>query len=1474
MATYRNSYANYYSDKTGNHSPVGTVLPVFADLNLASQDPEYSYPQHLYCDGKELKIRDYPELYSIIKNRYGGEASQNITQAAQPGGLRRSYFINNKMFLQFYYDSTNNKANVKRPYPYGAVFRFSLGTNPYGSFPITGIFNQTTFYQLIQPTEDVSAQAQTNEFAYEVQFPTDLNGNPSVDLTSINQSQYTIDFTSGSLNPASFAFTVANVGQDSWTINGDDRDGPISGNNPTLTFADGDIIQFSVTTSADHPFYIKSVNSTGTANQLPNYTGVGNGVTGNGAGAGGNSGTVNLYTSNLGGSTLYYNCGNHPAMNGSIAIASSIGSAIHPDIVIQKSYNLADYPYNIGTFNLPDYRQRKILGFGNVNGAGTSTPENAINNFVGQTGGTWYIPKDTLINSGDFFVIGDVKTTGYNNIAADIGAYITGTVKYQIGPMDDYVFPFPPTHNHRMLTVEVDETKLAELGTVEVDKFAVNYVTTRANISLFEPNGSAGQALGHSHGLIGVPLQNSLTATYGNSNGIGDTLGTTGDQQYQYMISESPFVIVLSVTYDSITDLITVDTDGNHNLNIGDIITINQASPSEFAGNFTIVSTGFGLQTFNVEPRDGETPQQASATGTMTVQLANGYFAEQETTQAPRAYVIDNNTLVGGKAIEFDIPGNSYIISETDITTPQGGVVPIPDAGSGQISGVSVTLRAPGGGGADSDNDGLQGGFAEVGITVDGTFYTIRAVGGGGGTRGSGGGAGGSGGGFIIPSALLNDQRFNFNQTTGEDGDTGGIPGTGLNDSLGGGVVAGIPSGAPQVGGNGTAQIKSVSNTDPETVYTSNGTWNIPAPSTGEISRNITIEISGGGGGSGNANSGSNCSSTWDGWPYTISGKTGANGGYGGRGARLIGSIAQTAGTLTWELGEGGNPGFNDRQGNTVGGTPGSNPFTGVPWNDWPGGIGNDYEPGGTAGRVGGATGTVSGDGGRGAWGNGASAGSGGGVTGLFLNGVAIAGAGGGGGGGGSGGGYNGSGTTDGCYPGGDAQGPTQGLISTTGALDFANGGSGSTGGCTAGGGGGGGAACGIINSSAGGVGGQAGVGHNGNGGGTGGTRGVSAYRSSYWVGAVSEDDQGSLPCTKGYVKIQFSNVTEYYDFTGGGGGQGGDLNISFSGSLATSVTYTLQSPGNGGGEGDNGGPGSINVMYFGQEEGTTVPGGTTNPAGRYYECDSDGNPIGNASIADVWQSSTDAGINQREFGQGTGSAAGFSGAGIPYNSLTKIQKYIEFKGAATDAGGKRQLEMGTLDFRKVKKMRFTVIRGSNQNGGENPDQALNVFYRKGTSNTVTLFSQILLAANVDPLWQAVEIDVAEADAIRDANVTLILEQDRGPVYQTAPANDDNYGLGAVTLFYDTETSTQFISTGGATLQGNIDEGGQEINSDDGIDQVRREVSAVQAALTVTDGTFTMSSSTPITTLATVTAENNIPLITKYHRVKYLIKAL
>ena len=1347
MATYRNSYSNYYSDKTGNHSPVGTILPVFADVNLVTEEPDYTYPQHLYCNGQELLIRDYPELYSIIKNNYGGGAAVTRSQTNQPGGLRRSFIINDKLFFQFYYDATNDKVNVKRPYPYFAVLRFSnLVSNPFGEFGNSSIFDQNTFYSLLEPTEDVSAQAQTNEFTYEIGLP------ENVDLSSVNPADYTFNFT--------------------------------------------------------------------------------------GAGVG--------------------------------------SGAAHPTFIVQKSFSFTDYPYNIGTFNLPDYRQRKILGFGNVNGAGTSTPENAINNFVGQTGGSWYIPKDTLIDSGEFFVIGDIRTTGYNVIVADIAAYITGNVTYQVGPISDYVFPFPPTHNHRMLSVEIDETKRMEQDGTPVDKFAVGYINSRANVNLFEPQGSAGGALGHGHGLIGVPLPNALTATYGNTNGIGETAGTSGPEQYQYLVSESATVVVLGVSYDSATNLITCDTDGNHNFSVGDVVTINNASPNEFSGNFVIAPEGFSLTSFSAPPRAGETPQQQNASGTsITVKLANGYFAEQEIAIPPRIYVVDNNTLVGGKEVQFEIPGNTVIIKEETFTPTGGSTVTLPTTGD-TVAGCNIVVQAPGGGGADSDTSGTDGGYAEIGITVDGTFYTIRVNGGGGGTAGSGGGNPGAGGTVLVPQVLLDDPRFSIGPVDGLPGTAGGMQGLGGNDVNGGGVTLGTPAGSLRTGGTGTAQTKTTFTSNPEEVYTENGSWAIPSQSTNEISRTIAIEISGGGGGPGNANANSNCTGQWPGWPTATSGRTGALGGYGGRGQRLFATLALNAGTLSWELGKGGNKGFNRRSGTNAQGTTGNDPDTGQPWGPpFPGGVGTGYEPDGLAPGVSGAAGTLSGAGAQGAWGNGGTAGSGGSVTGLFLDGNLIAGAGGGGGGGGSGGGNNGGNTIDGCYEGGDAVGPTQGLLAINGPIDFASGNDGSRGGCSAGGGGGGGASCGVINSTPGGTGGQAGVGHNGNGGGTGGTAGISAYRTGYWSSGVTLDSNGALPTEDGYVKIQYSFEENYWDAVGGAGGQGGYCQITFGQGIATDVQVILQGPGQGGGSGTDGGVGQVYVSYFAQEQGTTVPGGTTNPTGKYFEGDTDGNPIGAPQTGDVWLSSTDNNIKQRAFGLGTGDSAGFAGGNnIPNNTANKILQYIAFTGAASDAGGKRQLEVGTFDLRECNKIRFAVIRGSGQNGGESPDQALNLFYKRGSSNNTTLFSQILLASDTNPSWQNVELVIPESDQIRDPEVTLIIEQDRGPTYLSQPASDDNYGLGSISFFYDSQIVNTFISTGGATLQGNLDAGGNPINSDDGIDQVRRDVSATQAAITVTDGEFTMSSSTPITTIATVSAENNIPLITKYHRVKYLIKAL
>jgi plastocyanin len=87
-----------------------------------------------------------------------------------------------------------------------------------------------------------------------------------------------------------------------------------------LNVNDGDIIEFNVN-APGHPFFIKTVATTGTGNQLATYV---NGVDFTGGGVSNNSatsGTVTLYTSTLGGTTLYYICQFHGGMTGQIVIS-------------------------------------------------------------------------------------------------------------------------------------------------------------------------------------------------------------------------------------------------------------------------------------------------------------------------------------------------------------------------------------------------------------------------------------------------------------------------------------------------------------------------------------------------------------------------------------------------------------------------------------------------------------------------------------------------------------------------------------------------------------------------------------------------------------------------------------------------------------------------------------------------------------------------------------------------------------------------------------------------------------------------------------------------------------------------------------------------------------------------------------------------------------------------------------------------
>ena len=107
----------------------------------------------------------------------------------------------------------------------------------------------------------------------------------------------------------------------SWGITGSDRNGSVSGGNPTITAYVGDTINFTVSATG-HPFYIR-VSNGGANVSTPAASGQGT-----------ESGVVGWIPNTAG--TYYYQCGNHAAMIGQIVVQALPASeyiywAVGPD---------------------------------------------------------------------------------------------------------------------------------------------------------------------------------------------------------------------------------------------------------------------------------------------------------------------------------------------------------------------------------------------------------------------------------------------------------------------------------------------------------------------------------------------------------------------------------------------------------------------------------------------------------------------------------------------------------------------------------------------------------------------------------------------------------------------------------------------------------------------------------------------------------------------------------------------------------------------------------------------------------------------------------------------------------------------------------------------------------------------------------------------------------------------------------------
>ena len=956
---------------------------------------------------------------------------------------------------------------------------------------------------------------------------------------------------------------------------------------------------------------------------------------------------------------------------------------------------------------------------------------------------------------------------------------------------------------------------------------------------------------------------------------------------YKYKITEPPMIAIDTITSNGTQ--VTVVTVDDHGLKIGDWIQIRGSGtvgePAKYNGDHQIITDGFSNNAFKFVPANGAPANNTAAGGDITLKKAAGYYEEQTTTPPPNVWGIDNlPTTIGGKPIYSTDP-DQYGDPIWEVTGTNSFSKNF--AASDNVAMYSYQMVAPGGGGASSDADGGDGGnvTATFSLPVGGSSvdYTITLQGGRGGTKGTSGGSGGAAGVVTItasdgnPSALLNDDRVTFNTNApGFAGTTGGV----ANETTSaGGAGWFAPSGTTS---GGTGGLGSYSTTPGSGNFwypdaggaplTTNGSYSASTDArlpNGSMVDYIEIEMSGGAGGHGAKNLKGNCPTYLppqgtSGYNQINTGVGSGQDGYGGdrgKGRKMFAKTGRAESNFpapqpiynfSWVLGQAGQDGQNVNDGTT----------------------GEGATTGGTGVSDGGG-------GGSGAWGNGSSGAGGGGASGLkTASGTWIMIAGGGGGAGAAGGGNNGGSIIDACWNGGDGQPNDNGVFKQAaiapGLFDPAQ--NGTSSGCTAGGGGGGGGGGGQNAAGFGGQGGQAGAGHVNTGSGTGGKAGRSAGSLTYLnAGSIPDNDtEGSDG--NGWIRFKVFYEGSQLNETGGGGGSGARIDLVVTGDdIQSSVSVSVGSKGSAGagaaptaaGDGEDG---YVRVAAFPVIEGGRQILGYTVPAGRVYDVPgyttatedwADVSTGSTGNKADVWHSSSED-IKMITPATGTFPALA-SHSTVPTGHPTN--NYFRFYG-----DGDRFLRIGPLDLSAAEKLVFNIIKGTGSNGGQAPEEPLELKWNSAAdSDTYQDIQQIATPSDgSNGQWFTTEVTLDENNPVRKNGVYLLIKQSRpANAGDNTTATQDNWGIGQFGILYGPVTANVFVPSIDAFLPGN--EG--VCGPDTGVNLIRKTVSAKESNIRFNDGTFSLSSSTPISVSVSAQPQENLPLITRYHRAKYLIKA-
>ena len=1053
------------------------------------------------------------------------------------------------------------------------------------------------------------------------------------------------------------------------------------------------------------------------------------------------------------------------------------------------SYSPEDFGSASGiTFNVPDYKARKIVGAGGgVSGGGSPVSGNVIST-VGATGGRWYFSKT---QQEALFDIGNIVISGYTNVQEFVGGTLEGEVTLQIGPLQEKLISSVPEHDHALLTSTAPQAGAFEGTGFAVDTCLAGYKDSTGQVDFFLPN--EGVPLFHSHGIVDYIITDPTLSSFGNVGNIGEivekvitatnVIGETGGTRFNIPAHDLFTGYKIRVKSNDQTTQMVFDING----------TITAFAQNTEWYVIKIDDDNFYIATSKYNARKGlalsaQTNGSAGENITLEMQykIAGNLPADQVTViqQPPdTVYDINDTYTIGGKTIA--LPGGSTTTTELVTEQSEAGTYAVPAPGSGQLplAGVSGHVGGAGGGGGTSDTDGINGGDSYYEFNYNGTNIQIVAEGGEGGKQGNATQDGGLGGQARIVSGSAGATNINGTGTytvngldiniTGYYGGNAGEDGGPENS--GAGATSSFIGGA---GGDGAQTLYTGTNEVSQTFSTPSASFeNYNLPTTWPLDTLRAI-IKGGGGGSGG----------------TGDGGTGWWAGNGGTGKRVSVNI-NPASALTFRVYVGG------------GGSSGSG------------------RNGGAKSQTGFAQG---GNGGNGTGGGGG--GAGGSASAVGTSTTMVAGAGGGGGGGAAGDSTQGS-DQNGGPSGNDGAQNVNSIFS----------GSGSNGGnsvCSGGGGGGGGGGVGIGANIGGGGGG--GNGSNARRDGYGASRGQSSFKGSGsgpTASLISAGDAGNgatvglgqqISGGNGSVEMIAVENQTYYGPGAGGGGSGSFINFQFE--PGTNINAGTLVVGSGGSNGGEQGSGSV-----GYQVTTQIPGGTA------------------TSVTSGLFNSASPSVDYVQSGTGSGATGGFVTADTEQylrffgNEATRFARTIVVNASA---GNSKAAKMLTANFR--------VIRGNGSNGGEAPNEPLELY---ASNDNATSFNKIgTLSSAVGPTnWTIVEVPIPIAYQV--ANLILEVRQERS---SAGNPENDNYGIDYVSFSHEEIENTITTYPSGKTDLGiefvteRIEPQGDPINS---------------AGFDVNEGTFTLSSAVKLSVDSSLQPNIDIPLLTRYHLVKYMIRA-